>query len=291
MHASSHYSSGVKLTNADDDFYALIIRIESAVGNYVSLSSAPKVLLAACQNPFRHGDGVLDNLIEFVATPMIAAKLLAYLEYLHIDASLSGESGPVNSNLTRDVVTVTATDGGCYYYDNTRLTGCPRESSAPRSLERQQASESFTMAIVTESYEKKSSFLRIELELNGGLTDMVERYNESWHRSLLRSVPIAIGAAFVAVCGVMLIWGSVRGLCAWRVIAVFLAARVKHQIPQTRDPVNYDDGDDAFCCFSWSPGKPLSGIGASKRKSNLGGREYYRRMRAMNAMHASQSTV
>ena len=32
-------------------------------GNFVSLSAAPPALLAACQNPFRTGDGVLDSVV------------------------------------------------------------------------------------------------------------------------------------------------------------------------------------------------------------------------------------
>ena len=256
MHANGRYSSGVKLTNADDDSYALMIRIESAVGNYLSLSSAPEALLTACQNPFRRGDGVLDKVIEFLATPSIAAELLAlHLEYLHVDASLSGS---VNSNHTKDVVTVSASDGGCYYYDDTRLTGCPRQSSAPQSLERQQASS--TMMINEGYYEDKVAFLRIEVELHGALTDMIERHNESWHQSLLRSVPIAIGAAFVVMWTTMVLWGWVRGTHESLVCSK-------------------ERGEDATA--------------KKTPPNNLNGREYYRHMRDMNSSShdASQSTV
>ena len=54
------------ITDVDRDSFAVLVRIESAWGNYLSLTAAPEQVLAACQNPFRRGDGVLDSVVEFV---------------------------------------------------------------------------------------------------------------------------------------------------------------------------------------------------------------------------------
>jgi uncharacterized membrane protein len=82
-----------------------------------------------------------------VATPAVAAELLAGLEYVHVndsptrpltstanvsslgagnsssdDGSGGSGGGGGESGGGIDVVTVTVTDGGCFYYDDTRLT-------------------------------------------------------------------------------------------------------------------------------------------------------------------------
>jgi len=113
------------LTDVDRDSFAVLVRVASARGNFVSLSAAPPALLAACQNPFRRGDGVLDSVVEFVATPAVAAQLLAGLEYMHVD-----DSGAADAGGGVDNVTVSVLDGGCFFYDHTRLTGCPRLGGA-----------------------------------------------------------------------------------------------------------------------------------------------------------------
>ena len=51
--------SGIKLAAdaVDKDSFAVMVRVESAMGNFLSIASAPKEVLAACQNPFRKGGG------------------------------------------------------------------------------------------------------------------------------------------------------------------------------------------------------------------------------------------
>ena len=142
----------------------------------------------------RHGDGVLDSVMEFVATPAIAAELLDRLEYLHVN-----DSPPGDGNGT-DVVTVTVSDGGCYYYDDTRLTGCPRQPAAaasapldnsppgdtsdPSAASAAAATTAFYAAAAATADSSSSgrgvSVLRIEVQPYGELIGMVERHNESW---------------------------------------------------------------------------------------------------------------
>lgn len=263
---SSVPTSGIKLTDVDKDSFAVLVRIESAMGNYVSLTSAHKEVLAACQNPFRRGDGVLDSVVEFLATPAVAAHLLARLEYVHVQDSYHNYDSPapplhytediqhlgsVNGSFATngtavtsspskttdadtdvppddigsstgelgrnrsdgkmgageggaggrgdggggggviDIVTVTVTDGWCFYYDETLLTGCPRQ---PLSL-----NASATATAAPPPVFAAAVSLTIEVAPYGKMIDIVERHQESWHRSLLRSVPIAIAATFLSV--------------------------------------------------------------------------------------------
>ena len=62
------------------------------------------------------------------------------------------------------MVTVTVMDGGCYYYDETRLTGCPREPSN----------------VSTTNASTVVARLTIEVAPYGSLKQMVEKNQESW---------------------------------------------------------------------------------------------------------------
>ena len=191
---------GVTLADTDGDSFALLVRIESAMGNFVSLTSSPPEVLAACQNPFNEGDGTLNMVVEFAATPSVAAKLLAGLEYVHVSNSRA-------ANGTLDVVTVTVTDGGCFHYD--KLAGCPRQPLNASAAAVAAAAGELSSALTT------VRSLRIEVAPYGGLVDMVKRHQESWHRSLLRSVPIAIGATLLAVWIALVLWGLMKRFNAW----------------------------------------------------------------------------
>ena len=66
------------------------VRVASRRGNFLSLTSADSTTLAAARHPLVTGDGVLDQTVEFIAAPSVAAALLASLEYVNVDMGILG---------------------------------------------------------------------------------------------------------------------------------------------------------------------------------------------------------
>ena len=66
------------------------VRVASRRGNFLSLTSADATTLAAARHPLATGDGVLDQTVEFIAAPSVAAALLASLEYVNVDMGILG---------------------------------------------------------------------------------------------------------------------------------------------------------------------------------------------------------
>ena len=119
---SRTYVSGIELRDVDDGSFAVTVRIQSSIGNYLSVTGAGAETLARARNPFERGDGVMDaGVMDFTAMPADAARMLAALEYTHaVDDKYDGDGSAV------DEISVSVMSGACVRKDALGLTGCPR---------------------------------------------------------------------------------------------------------------------------------------------------------------------
>jgi hypothetical protein len=95
---SRTYVSGIELRDVDDGSFAVTVRIQSSIGNYLSVTGAGAETLERARNPFERGDGVMDaGVLEFTAMPADAARMLAALEYTHaVDDKYDGDGSAVD---------------------------------------------------------------------------------------------------------------------------------------------------------------------------------------------------
>ena len=182
---------GIALSDVDDGSFAVTIRIQSAVGNYVSVAGAGADVLARAVNPFRSGDGVMDaGVMEFTALPEDAARMLAALEYVHVVDDIYDERG-----YATDTVTVTATGGACLrsddlsddFPDARELTRCPRAADVG------------------------ATSVHVEVRVSGRVKDLGERSEPAWRRGFSSLLPIAASLAAAAAWSAYTMWSG----CAW----------------------------------------------------------------------------
>ena len=182
---------GIALRDVDEGSFAVTVRIQSAVGNYFSVSGAGEDVLAGAVNPFRSGDGVMDaGVMEFTALPEDAARMLAALEYFHVVDDVYDESGHAT-----DTVTVTATGGACLRSDDLsddlaaagELTRCPRAADVG------------------------ATSVYVEIRVSGRVKDLGERSDPAWRRGFSSLLPIAASLAAATAWSAFAMWSG----CAW----------------------------------------------------------------------------
>ena len=167
----------------------MTVRIQSAVGNYVSVTGAGADVLARAVNPFRIGDGVMDaGVMEFTALPEDAARMLAALEYVHVVDDVYDERGHAD-----DTVTVTAT-GGVPPLDDLSDDLPPREvTRCPRAAD------------------VGATSVRVEVRVSGRVKDLGELSEPAWRRGFSSLLPIAASLAAATAWSAYTMWSG----CAW----------------------------------------------------------------------------
>lgn len=182
---------GIALRDVDEGSFAVTVRIQSAVGNYVSVASAGADVLARAVNPFRLGDGVMDaGVMEFTALPEDAARMLAALEYVHVVDDVYDERG-----YATDTVTVTATGGACLrsddlfddFSDAGEVTRCPRAADVG------------------------ATSVYVKVIVSGRVKDLGERSDPAWRRGFSSLLPIAASLAAATAWSAFAMWSG----CAW----------------------------------------------------------------------------
>ena len=227
---------GIELASPDGSSFAVLVRVSSARGNFVSVSSAPAEALAACDHPFREGDGTLDATVAFACVPDVAAELLAALEYVHVDDSPVPRGRPRGferdssggSNATREGTRNPETRAG-----DVR----PGDRSDPRAdpdrdLDPDPDDASLDLDVVTVTVSDGGCYyvddvaatgcprgpaanatpasLEVVIELRGAADALVARADRlGWRRDATRAIPIIAGGTCVAAW----IVANVAGWC------------------------------------------------------------------------------
>ena len=182
---------GIALRDVDEGSFAVTVRIQSAVGNYVSVAGAGADVLARAVNPFRLGDGVMDaGVMEFTALPEDAARMLAALEYVHVVDDVYDERG-----YATDTVTVTATGGACLrsddlfddFSDAGEVTRCPRAADVG------------------------ATSVYVKVIVSGRVKDLGERSDPAWRRGFSSLLPIIASLAAATAWSAFAMWSG----CAW----------------------------------------------------------------------------
>ena len=182
---------GIALSDVDDGSFAVTIRIQSAVGNYVSVAGAGADVLARAVNPFRSGDGVMDaGVMEFTALPEDAARMLAALEYVHVVDDIYDERG---AGRTRTAVTAArrrVPPLGRFVRRFSRRTGA---DAVPRAAD------------------VGATSVHVEVRVSGRLKDLGELSEPAWRRGFSSLLPIAASLAAAAAWSAYTMWSG----CAW----------------------------------------------------------------------------
>lgn len=183
---------GIALRDVDEGSFAVTVRIQSAVGNYVSVAGAGADVLARTVNPFRLGDGVMDaGVMEFTALPEDAARMLAALEYVHVvDDVYDPDTG-----YATDTVTVTATGGACIrsddlfddFSDAGEVTRCPRAADVG------------------------ATSVYVKVIVSGRVKDLGERSEPAWRRGFSSLLPIIASLFAMFAWSAFAVWSG----CAW----------------------------------------------------------------------------
>ena len=181
---SRTYVSGIELRDVDDGSFAVTVRIQSSIGNYLSVTGAGAETLARARNPFEQGDGVMDaGVMDFTAMPADAARMLAALEYTHaVDDKYDGDGSAV------DEISVSVMSGACVRKDALGLTGCPRAADV-----------------------SSESTLRIWIRVSGRVKDLGTRSTPAWERGFSSLLPVIVSAMALAAWAVAAAWSA----CAW----------------------------------------------------------------------------
>lgn len=189
----------------------------------MSVTSAPAEALAACDHPFRAGDGTLDATVEFACVPEVAAVLLAALEYVHVDDSPVPRGRPKGNE--RDSTSANGAPGA-----DAETGGAPEaragDHSDPRSdpdpdLDLDPDDASLDLDVVTVTVSDGGCYyvddvattgcprgpdptaprasLEVVIELRGAADALVARADRlGWRRDATRATPIVAGGACVA---------------------------------------------------------------------------------------------
>ena len=176
--------SGIELRDVDDGSFAVTVRIQSSIGNYLSVTGAGAETLERARNPFERGDGVMDaGVLEFTAMPADAARMLAALEYTHaVDDKYDGDGSAV------DEISVSVMSGACVRKDVLGLTGCPRAADV-----------------------SSESTVRIWIRVSGRVKDLGTRSTPAWERGFSSLLPLIVSAMALAAWAVAVIVSA----CAW----------------------------------------------------------------------------
>ena len=188
------------------------VRVASRRGNFLSLTSADATTLAAARHPLATGDGVLDQTVEFIAAPSVAAALLASLEYVNVDMGILGGADA-------------GADAGAVAESAANRTRFPAAACAASSARHDAL---VVEVFATETETRPRATLRVRVALRGGspflshghgLTSRVEGNGDpgsrastsvsfasafSASRGSLRSTPVLVATcatlAFLVVC-------------------------------------------------------------------------------------------